>query len=288
MTSPPEVPARFSRFGVVRPGAKPPFEKLRCLLMGHPKSGKTSVACSCPTGLVLDFEQAARLCPTGAASIIEISSVDTLHGVLRELEADKARTYTTVFIDTLDAFADLLARWITDRWKARRLKRELTPDEREEIELATISDVPQGRGWGLQRDLLCDTLQRLVAAGYGWWGLVHVGESVVRVGDEEQLREFLLLAPKLRGKVTFMTEMAFGTLRTTRQVTEKKQVGNRVVPVRRQKEVYFITAGGSPSLGQGCRIPMQLPVEINDPAQAWALLRSAYRDERKEKTNERE
>lgn len=80
---------------------------LKCLFFGQSGSGKTYLALSFPSPIVLNLERGTGLL-SGFTSIEGISSLDDCDEIINLLRKDEGNTYKTVIVDSLDELMNLI------------------------------------------------------------------------------------------------------------------------------------------------------------------------------------
>lgn len=75
------------------------------MIIGEPKSGKTTLATTFPDPIILDFE-----CGTSGVSahVVNVDNINTFKEAIKALRGESGRRFKTVVIDTIDAMVTLL------------------------------------------------------------------------------------------------------------------------------------------------------------------------------------
>jgi GTPase SAR1 family protein len=106
------------------------------LLYGPPKVGKTTMLSKLKNCLILDTEQGARMI---AGQIVEIRSRADLIDILKK--AKEGHEFKYIAIDTIDKIV---------QWAENAVC--------EENQVTALADLPFGKGWGLSRDKVMNTI----------------------------------------------------------------------------------------------------------------------------------
>jgi hypothetical protein len=107
------------------------------LLYGPPKVGKTTMLSKLDKCLILDTEKGARMV---AGSIVEVDTRKSLIDVLKQ--AKEGHEFDYIAIDTIDK----VVQWAEDAVC-------------EENQVQALADLPFGKGWGLARDKVMNTIR---------------------------------------------------------------------------------------------------------------------------------
>lgn len=107
------------------------------LLYGPPKVGKTTMLSKLNKCLILDTEKGARMI---AGSIVEVDTRKSLIDVLKQ--AKEGHEFDYIAIDTIDK----VVQWAEDAVC-------------EENQVQALADLPFGKGWGLARDKVMNTIR---------------------------------------------------------------------------------------------------------------------------------
>jgi len=107
------------------------------LLYGPPKVGKTTMLSKLNKCLILDTEKGARMI---AGSIVEVDTRKSLIDVLKK--AKEGHEFDYIAIDTIDR----VVQWAEDAVC-------------EENQVQALADLPFGKGWGLARDKVMNTIR---------------------------------------------------------------------------------------------------------------------------------
>jgi hypothetical protein len=107
------------------------------LLYGPPKVGKTTMLSKLDNCLIIDTEKGARMV---GGSILEVDSRKDLIDVLKQ--AKEGHEFNYIAIDTIDK----VVQWAEDAVC-------------EENQVQALADLPFGKGWGLARDKVMNTIR---------------------------------------------------------------------------------------------------------------------------------
>ena len=107
------------------------------LLYGPPKVGKTTMLSKLDNCLIVDTEKGARMVD---GSILEVDSRKDLINVLKQ--AKEGHEFNYIAIDTIDK----VVQWAEDAVC-------------EENQVQALADLPFGKGWGLARDKVMNTIR---------------------------------------------------------------------------------------------------------------------------------
>ena len=110
--------------------------------------------------------------------------------VLRQLDSDEARaTYDNIIVDTADIAAELAEKYISNQ-----------------NQVATIADIPFGKGYGLVEKELDSNLRKIMQMGYG---LILISHSQDKTFTDENGIEYNQIVPTLDKRANkIVTRMA--------------------------------------------------------------------------------
>ncbi len=146
------------------------------LLYGAPKTGKTTIASQFPQSLLLAFEVGYLAIPGIMAQPIQKWS--DFKKVLRQLNTDEAhRQFKNIIVDTADIAYDLCEKFICSQQ-----------------DVATIGDIPYGKGYKLAAKEFDEALRAIPQMGYG---LVMISHSEDKVFVDEVGKEYNQIVPTL-------------------------------------------------------------------------------------------
>lgn len=167
---PMSVPADYASLGVVTGYDPVPANMLRQFIVGPYGEGKTSFEAGIPRTLIIDTEAGAWGVPRPRAHRIVAKTMERINAVFEQLWVDgpqKTRPYDRVVFDTVDQFAEILAKW---------MGAELTNP---------VEDIRRfgkdGAGYARLTDKIWSYIQKLESFGYAWTVVGHIQEKEIEV-----------------------------------------------------------------------------------------------------------
>jgi len=182
-----------------RVGFNPPdADSLNMKIDAEAGSGKTTFVASIPDAIIIDADGGAHSVVGARAVSIPLRGpevpADSPHGfdlyarivaqLLEDAQAGKS-PFRTVVIDSVDAWADLVAEHLVDEINRKRA-RSNQPNAADR----TIQHIGEygssGAGYKLLYHYLLRDLNLLAQAGYRWVVVCHLHEKNITVGNQEQ------------------------------------------------------------------------------------------------------
>ena len=307
--------APYSDMPVYFPGGEKswgrrPLHRTRWFISSAVKTGKTTLASSCPYGFMCDYESKADLVPkdyveAGWTYIPDLKHHDSMHEWLKKTPPEKS-PIKMVWYDTMDEFLyGCLIPGYTEEVNvlAKANKRPPIQDIRE-----YGSSSKGSRGWDMVYTRLANYLRELWRAGYGWAALGHVKEKEVQIigPDGQQLtntrrqpalpagaQQIIYRAAEFIGVLntritTETTDVVLldGTWRPAadpevqKEVKRKEQGGDRVITRKEEKKrsatVLSVTEKRPDSeeiIGSNVSLPAEIELPLGG---GWAAIEKAY------------
>lgn len=194
------------------------------MFYGEPKSGKTTTAAKFPKSLLLAFEKGYNAIPGVLA--LPMNTWSDFKQVLRQLDSEEARaTYDNIIVDTADIAAELAEKYISNQ-----------------NQVATIADIPFGKGYGLVEKELDANLRKIMQMGYG---LILISHSQDKTFTDESGTEYNQIVPTLDKRANKIVTRMADIIGYSRSV---------VNPETEQEEVRLFMRG-TPRFTAGSRFP---------------------------------
>lgn len=127
------------------PVPEPSLEDASFLIIGAPKSGKSHLANAWPDCLVIDTQRGHRQL---GGMVVEVSDVDDIRAVFKELMAGAVSQYKAIAIDTLDDVNVWMEAEALQRMRGKHSKN-----------YTDLTEIPHGAGWGESRKLMVQLIE---------------------------------------------------------------------------------------------------------------------------------
>lgn len=148
------------------------------LVYGSPKAGKTTLACSFPSPILLAAEKGYGL--IDGVHVQDINSWSDMKEALRELRKPAVQElFKTVIIDTVPIVWDYCEKYIVSS-----------------NGVSAISDIPWGQGWAKLKKEFDNTIREITKLGYGLVLISHYKEYEVKINGES----YTAIKPDMPGK----------------------------------------------------------------------------------------
>lgn len=246
---------------------KPP-ELARMLLLGFPKSGKTTFLASNPKAMIADWEGGARAVTNPRAYVTDLSYDGwnrwiKLKAALLNDAKTKDRMFDTVVIDSADEMYAHIARSFCQKYGVE-----------------SVGDKQGTNGWNAIANMFLTEITPLEEAGYGVLYVSQLREKILKKNGEDTVYIEPVLPDSWRRPILYRVEQIISVLSETRTEFPKvtRTVNGKEVtyedkgnPVTTRK-VYLKPAASRESRNEGCRvcIPDRLEIPAADGWQAYA------------------